>query len=146
MKKLLILALIISLIIGSCAKKEGKFLHGAWQMVQLQRIDKGKVTNYFSSRYSIDQIKMWSDSYFSFVGKYTVDTIISYRYGTGTYTLNGNRYVESILYHFDNSYEGQTNKMILELRNDTLLHVFPVDENGIPNQNTYYREKYIRLK
>lgn len=115
-------------------------------MVQMQRIDHGKVTNYFSANYSIDQIKMWSENHFTFVGKYKVDTIITYRFGTGTYKLDGNKYEEDIMYHFDSSYEGTKNKMLLEFNNDTLRHIFPVDDSGQPNQSTYYIELYVRQK
>ncbi len=115
-------------------------------MVQMQRIEKGKVTNYFSDRYSIYQIKMWSEKYFTFVGKYMVDTTVTYRFGTGTYTLKGNMYEEDIMYHFSEDYEGQKNKMLLKFRNDTLIHTFPVDDNGVPDQRSYYIEKYVKLK
>ena len=114
-------------------------------MVQMQMVERGKVTNYFSDRYNVSQIKMWSGNHFSFVGKYRVDTTTTYRFGVGTYTIDGNLYVEDILYHFDAAYEGQKNKIWLEVRNDTLLHIFPVDDIGKPNQARHYIEKYIRL-
>jgi hypothetical protein len=69
----------------------------------------------------------------------------SYRFGVGTYTLNGNLYVEDIKYHFDPAYEGTKNKIWLEIRKDTLLHVFPVDDLGKPNQARHWIEKYVRL-
>ncbi|HUV00147.1 MAG TPA: hypothetical protein VMW32_04200 [Bacteroidales bacterium] len=138
--------LILLLTIGGCGKKESKSFQGAWQMVQMQRIDGGKITNYFSDRYTVNQIKMWSEGHFIFVGKYRVDTITSYRYGVGTFTLNGNLYEEDILYHFDEAYEGRKNKIWLEIRNDTLLHLFPVDNSGKPDPKTHWIEKYIRLK
>jgi hypothetical protein len=146
MKKNIITGLIIFLIFSSCGKQENKFLQGTWVMVQMQRIEGRKVTNYFSDRYSIDQIKMWSGRHFSFVGRYRVDTTTSYRFGTGTFRLEGNRYEEDILYHFDPAYEGITNKMLLDFSNDTLRHVFPVDENGNPDERSYYIEKYVRLE
>ena len=146
MKKIIFLGLVISLIIGGCSNKKNKFLHGAWQMVQMQRIDNGKVTNYFSENYSIDQTKMWSQNHFTFVGKYKVDTVVTYRFGSGTYSLEGDRYEEDIMYHFDEAYEGQKNKMLLELKNDTLRHIFPVDDNGQADQSRYYIELYVRLK
>lgn len=146
MRTIVFLGLVITLIIGSCDKNERKSLQGAWQMVQMQRIDGGKVTNYFSDRYTVNQIKMWSENHFMFVGKYEVDTTILYRYGVGTYTLEGNIYEEDILYHFSKSYEGQKNKIWLDIKNDTLLHIFPVDNTGKPNQTTHWIEKYIRLQ
>ena len=131
---------------AACERHNNKFLLGAWQMVQMQRIDAGKVTNYFSEHYSVSQTKMWSENRFIFVGKYVVDNETSYRYGVGTYTLNGNLYVEDILYHFVGSYEGQKNRIWLELRRDTLLHIFPVDERGKPNPERHWVEKYVRIK
>jgi hypothetical protein len=146
MKKVIFLGLIIWLIIAACGKQNTRFLQGAWQMVQMQRIDAGKVTNYFSAHYSVSQTKMWSENRFIFVGKYVVDTTITYRYGVGTYTLNGNLYTEDILYHFVKSYEGMTNRIWLELRGDTLLHIFPVDERGKPDPARHWVEKYVRIK
>lgn len=145
MKKVIFLGMIISFVFSGCASKETKYPEGAWQMVQMQRIDNGRTTNYFSERYYIYQIKMWSDNYFSFIGKYMVDTVLSDRYGTGTYSLDGNRYQEDILYHFNKPSEGQKVKMLLELNNDTLCQIFPVDENDKPIASRYYIEKYVRL-
>ena len=146
MKKVIFSGLVILLITGSCSNKDRNSFQGAWQMVQMQRVDGRKVTNYFSDRYNVSQIKMWSGNHFMFVGKYEVDTITSYRYGIGTYTINGNVYVEDILYHFDETYEGRKNKIWLEVRLDTLLHIFPVDDAGKPSQDTHWIEKYVRLK
>ncbi|MBN2634312.1 MAG: hypothetical protein JXR66_12195 [Bacteroidales bacterium] len=145
MKHTIYCFLIALLIFGSCAKKENKSFQGTWQLVQMQMIEREKVTNYFSDRYKISQIKMWSGDHFMFVGKYQVDTNVVYRYGTGTYTIDGNIYVEDIDYHFDKSYEGRKNKIWLEVSHDTLLHIFPVDDTGRPMQARHYVERYIRL-
>jgi hypothetical protein len=146
MKNVFVIALIIGLIASACAKQENKPLIGGWKMVQMQSNDNGKITNYFSNRYNVYQTKMWTKNHFMFVGKYQVDTVTTYRYGVGTYTLNGNIYVEDILYHFDASYEGRKNKIRLEIRNDTLLHIFPVNDKGEPSQSIYWIEKYVRLE
>ncbi|MBW6502124.1 MAG: hypothetical protein K0B05_12090 [Bacteroidales bacterium] len=146
MKKVICLGLIIMLMTGSCGRKDDQILTGSWQMVQMQRMESGKVTNYFSDRYAIDQIKTWSDKHFSFVGRYRVDTTTTYRFGVGTFTLTGNIYEEDILYHFDKAYEGRKNKIWLEITNDTLLHIFPVDNTGKPDPRLNWTEKYIRIK
>lgn len=145
MKKLILLGLIIWLITAACGTQGIKAPQGTWKMVQMQMIEGSKVTDYFSDRYTVSQIKMWSGNHFMFVGKYRVDTTTSYRYGVGTFTLKGNIYEEDILYHFQESYEGQKNKIWLEIRNDTLLHVFPVNDVGQPNKTRHWVEKYIRL-
>jgi hypothetical protein len=145
MKKVIFLCLIILLMTAACAKQDSKSPQGAWQMVQMQMIDNGKVTNYFSDRYVVNQTKMWDGNHFIFVGKYQVDTTTTYRYGVGTWTIKGNIYEENILYHFDKSYEGQKNKIWLEIKKDTLLHIFPVNDAGVPNPK-HWIEKYVRLK
>ncbi|HOO99384.1 MAG TPA: hypothetical protein PLV06_07480 [Bacteroidales bacterium] len=145
MKKAGLTLLITLLIFGSCTTGKKDSFQGTWQMIQMQKVEREKVTNYFSQNYRISQIKMWSGNHFMFVGKYQVDTTVVYRYGTGTYTINGNIYVEDIDYHFDKSYEGRKNKIWLEVRNDTLLHIFPVDDTGRPIQARHYIERYIRM-
>jgi hypothetical protein len=144
MKKVIYLCLIILLMAAACTK--GKISpSGGWQMIQMQMVDHGKVTNYFSDKYVVSQTKMWYKNHFIFVGRYTVDTAITYRYGVGTWTLNGNIYDEDIKYHFDKSLEGRKNKLWLEIKNDTLLHIWPVNDMGEPNP-VHWVERYVRLE
>ena len=145
MKRLISLSLFILLMTASCSRQDGTSPQGGWQMVQMQMNDKGKVTNYFSDRYVVNQTKMWDGNHFIFVGKYQVDTSTTYRYGVGTWTLNGNIYEEDILYHFDKAYEGRKNKIWLEIKKDNLLHIFPVNDQGAPAA-THWIERYVRLK
>lgn len=145
MKKLIIVSLIILAALAECTRRGTTVPEGTWKMVQMQMIEGSKVTNYFSDRYNVSQIKTWSGNHFMFVGRYQVDTTTSYRFGVGTFTLKGNLYTEDILYHFDKSYEGRKNMIWLEIKNDTLLHVFPVNDAGEPNKNRHWVEKYVRL-
>lgn len=145
MKRVIVFCLFILLMTVSCSKQDKTSPQGGWQMVQMQLNDNGKVTNYFSDRYVVNQTKVWVGNHFIFVGKYEVDTAVTYRYGVGTWTLKGNIYTEDILYHFDKAYEGQKNKIWLEIKKDTLLHIFPVNDAGIPNAK-HWVEKYVRLK
>jgi hypothetical protein len=145
MKKYFFSGLLICFLVAGCAKISRNDLLGAWKMVQMQRVDAGRLTNYFSENYTVNQTKMWSESTFMFVGKYEIDTATSYRFGVGTYTLNGNIYVEDIKYHFEESYEGNTNRIWLDIRKDTLWHIFPVDERGNPDQTRHWIEKYVRV-
>lgn len=144
MKRVIPLSLIILLAV-SCNRQDSHSPKGGWQMIQMQLVDNGKVTNYFSDRYVVNQTKIWDNNHFIFVGKYQVDTTTIYRYGVGTWTLKGNIYEENIKYHFDKSYEGARNKIWLELKKDTLLHIFPINDAGIPNTR-HWVEKYVRLK
>jgi len=146
MKNIILSVLIIWLILAACAGPENKGPQGTWQMVQMQMVQGKKVTNYFSKNYNVSQTKMWDGNHFIFVGKYEIDTATSYRFGVGTFTLKGNIYEENIKYHFEEFYEGTKNKIWLEIRNDTLLHIYPVDDSGKPNSAKHWIEKYVRLK
>jgi hypothetical protein len=146
MKKLTFLGLIIALIIGSCTQQGSKLPQGAWQLVKLQYVHADSVVKIFPARYSGSDIKMWSEKHFLAVGRFKLDTTFIDNYVGGTYKLEGNRYDESIIYHGDKNSIGKTVKMLLELRNDTLIQTYPVDDNGKPVVAIYYIEKYVRLK
>jgi hypothetical protein len=150
MKKTFLLGLIIALIIGSCAQKESKFPQGAWQYVQMQRVFKDSVVNMFPEKLKGGDIKMWTEHNFLFVGRFVKnDTIFKPHYGGGTYTIDGNKYVETILYHVNSDAIGWVIKMKLELRNDTLYLINPVDDNGNPapkRDGAYVIEKYVKIK
>jgi hypothetical protein len=66
-------------------------------------------------------------------------------YGGGPYKLNGNRYEENIQFFSVQSVIGQTVKMLLEIRNDTLIQTWPLLENGQIDKSNFRQEKYIRL-
>ncbi len=146
MKTIVFFSLILLLTATACSKQGIHAPEGTWKMVRMQMIEGSKVTDYFSSRYKINQIKMWSGDNFMFVGKYEVDTTTSYRFGVGKFTLKGNLYTEKIKYHFDPAYEGQSNKIWLEIKNDTLMHIFPVNDVGEPNKTRHWVEKYVRMQ
>ena len=148
MKKIVFLSLVIALIIGSCAQETVKFPQGAWKNVSFQSVSKDSLGNMVTTNYDIDVVKMWSEKNFSFVGQWKQDTIIRDFYGGGTYTLEGNRYYENVVYHFTQPGKvmNYNLKGLLELRNDTLIQTSPVDDNGRIDENRHSVEKYIRLK
>jgi uncharacterized membrane protein len=148
MKKVIFLSLVIVLIIGSCVQQENKVPQGAWKLVQSQATTKDSLGNVVSINYHPVFTKMWSEKNFSFIGQWKQDTIIRDFYGGGTYKLEGNRYEETEIYHWSKPKTVLNNriKMSLELRNDTLIQIYPVDDNGQIDKTNCYVEKYIRLK
>jgi hypothetical protein len=146
MKKPIFLSLIISLIIGACTQQGNKLLQGAWQLVESQRVINDSIVNMFPVKYSGSDIKMWSEKNFLVVGRLKIDTTFIDNYVGGTYKLDGNRYEESILYHVNKKAVGQKVKMLLELKNDTIIQTYPVDDNGQLIKGGYNIEKYTRLK
>jgi len=149
MKNLILFSLIISLLIGSCVQQENKFPQGAWKLVQSQGTRTDSSGNVVSINYHPVFTKMWSEKNFSFIGQWQQDTIIRDFYGGGTYKkLEGNRYEETEIYHWSRpkTVLNEKFKMLLDLKNDTLIQTYPIDDNGQIDKTNFYIEKYIRLK
>lgn len=147
MKKIFYLSLVILLISVSCTQKKKLPVEGAWQLIGTQSVTNGKVETTYPGVLVGSEFKSWSQKNFMFVGRWIEDSITTDNYGFGTYTLDGDNYAETVLYHFNRPYEGQTIKMKLELRNDTLFQIYHrLDSTGKPDEMVYSVEKYIRLK
>ena len=145
MKKTIFLSLIISLIIGGCIKEEKSPVEGAWKLIHGNWYFSDTVNYQFPGDLTIDQIKILSKDYVLWVGQYKQDTVITDNYGAATYTLEGNRFAENILYRSGYSPDAVKVRLLLEVHNDTLIQKWPADDNwNLPEK--YSTEKYIRLK
>ena len=144
MKKVGILILIFPLLIGCCTKEESLPFEGAWKMVYAKP---QSMEESYPAQITGSGVKVWTKGCYAFAGEFQIDTVPIDHYGWGTYQISeGTHYEESIIKsHRSPRSEGQTLKMILELRNDTLIQSWPVDENWNLEEN-YSIEKYIRLK
>ncbi|MBN1819176.1 MAG: nuclear transport factor 2 family protein [Prolixibacteraceae bacterium] len=118
---------------------------GNWNMVEVKNVNDGVISSSSPNDFDGKQIKIWTNSHFSFSGDYVLDGVKMDYYGGGTYTLNGNNYTENIDYHARKSIVGTSIKMQLEIKGDTLIQTYPVDDNGYIDQNNYSVEKYVRL-
>jgi len=145
MKATSIFFMMIIMIIAGCAEQESKFPQGAWQLVYLKVISGDTLRYEFPGNVTGSDIKMWSENHFLTVGRFKLDTTSMDNGVGGTYTLNRNRYEETILYYPGQDGTGEKVKMLLELKNDTLTQTFPVDDNGQIDKNKYNIEKYVRL-
>ena len=142
MKKTVLLILIFPFIIGSCTKDESHPFEGVWKLIYYTN---GEIS--YPGEITGSGAKVWTKGGFAFVGEYQIDTVTIDNYGWGTYKISeSTRYEESIIFHHSApSLNGQTLKMHLELRNDTLIQSWPVDEDW--NLEEDHRiEKYVRLK
>jgi hypothetical protein len=147
MKKAICLSVVIILITGSCSQVKKSPIEGAWQLIETQSVTNGKTETTYPGVLVGKEFKTWTEKNFMFVGRWTENSIVTDNYGFGTYILKGNNYEETILYHFNKPYEGQTIKMNLELRNDTVFQVYHrLDTAGKPDERVYSVEKYVRLK
>lgn len=131
---------MILFLSGSCAQEEKLSIEGAWKWVNADYsldIETSPVENEGSI------IKFWTKNHFSFIGQLKSSSFTEDRYGWGTYELDGNRYTEHIEFHYQDAYQGQSVRMILEIRNDTLIQKWPVDGNWVLPVK-YNTEYYIR--
>ncbi|HEX7410589.1 MAG TPA: hypothetical protein VF298_00425 [Bacteroidales bacterium] len=151
MKANLLCCLMIALIIGGCTQKkstiikDSKQLEGAWKLIYAKSIGSDSTASKFKLNYFGSQMKMWSKDHFTFVGLFKQKTTILDNFGGGTYKLNGNQYVESYLYNAAEDNVEMDVKMTLEIKNDTLVQIYPVDENGKFDPTAYNIEKYVRF-
>ena len=146
MKTIITIFIISLLFMFSCTQQNRKLPQGAWQLVHVQGIFGDTSVSLYPGRYNGGDIKMWTENNFVFVGHYKNDTSFFDNYGGGTYKLEGNKYEESIQYHADTISVGKRIKMLLELKNDTLVQTWPVDDTGKIIEKGYYVEKYVRIK
>ena len=137
--------IIITLGFCSCSKTKSPNIEGAWKLIHYQTIKGDSVFVEFPGKNDMDMIKIWSGNHFMCVGRNKVDTTVSDMYGVGTFKLEGTRYEENVKILAYKPWEGKTIKMTLELKNDTLIQTYPVDDNGQTDKNGAWREKYIRI-
>jgi hypothetical protein len=141
MKKLIFFGLIIFMTIGSYAQGKKYPLEGTWKLVAFDK----SIDTSLQDMIKNGQIKTFSKKYFTFVGHFEQGTSIYESYGGGTYTLNGDRYEESIIYQNDKSLINKKFKALDEIRNDTLIHRYNTDDSWKLRKG-YFTEKYVRLK
>ena len=146
MKPRLLFCLVIAISICACNQKKSLSIDGAWKMVYFSTINGDKTVIDFPGKTKMDIIKIWSGNRFMSVGQSKVDTTLSDSYGSGTYTLAGNKYEEDVKILMYKPWEGKKIKMLLDLKNDTLIQTYPVDDNGKMDKDWAWIEKYVSIK
>lgn len=140
MKLTFLFPLLIILIIGGCTQEEKSPIEGAWDLVYGN-------WRVMEETYPADigggQIKMYSKGHFTHVGQFSLDTIVD-NHGCGSYTLDGNRFEEKIIYRYGGTDQGKNIRLLVDVENDTLVIRWPVDDNWKLSER-YNIEKYIRL-
>jgi len=147
MKKLGLIAIVFVLVVACSQEPKTPPHHGAWKMVQLQSIKGDTIRTSFPTLWQGEQIKMWSEDYFMYVGKWKSSNGEGDIFGGGTYTLEGKEYTEYNKYEYSKQYVGKVSKgMTLYLKNDTLYQTYhPFDTLGNVRNDVTLLEKYIRF-
>jgi hypothetical protein len=146
MKKNLLLGLIFPLILVSCTREELSPMEGAWKLAYEYEFTGEEITLLYPGASLGSELKMWSGDRWALVGTFLEDSTITDVFAGGKFTLEGNDYKEIVEFHSAPEYLGQTVKLWLEIKNDTLTQIWPVDENGEPILSHYYMEKWVRFE
>jgi hypothetical protein len=145
--KLCVFLLVILFIIQSgCTQPQIRPHEGAWNLVYLETVNSDTTTNVFPGDLTGSDMKLWAKDHFAFVGRFqwNEDTTFN-NWGGGTYTLEGTHYQELIEYHVNANWLGDTPKMLLEMKGDTLIQAYPVDDKWQIDKSNYTIEKYVRF-
>jgi hypothetical protein len=146
MKTKFVCFLMIAFSISAYCQQKSPNIKGTWKLVQYQTINGNSVINEFPGKSVMDMTKIWTDTHFMAVGRTKIDTTVSDGYALGTYKLEGNRYEEDVKILFYKPWEGKKIKMLLDLKNDTLIQTYPVDDKGKMDKDWAWIEKYVRVK
>ena len=145
MKKILLLCLIIPMLLLSCTQEKVSPMEGAWKLAYEYEVSGDNTTLLFPGTSKGSEIKMWSGDRWALVGVFIEDSTITDNFGGGKFTLEGSDYQEIVEYHSATEYLGTTVKLFLEIKNDTLTQIWPVDEQGVPVKSHHYIEKWLRF-
>ena len=111
--------------------------HGNWFK------DSVRIT--FPTIWQGEQIKMWSENYFMYVGKWKNDKEEFDVYGGGTFTLEDTNYTEYVKYCETKDWVNMEFKMTMVFMNDTVFQTYhPLDTLGNQNTDVTILEKYVR--
>jgi hypothetical protein len=132
----------------ACCKQEKKSpLEGTWAMVsgKWTLTDSTKVYTFPGNITSGGQLCTYSKNYYLFSGQFKMkdDSVSHSNYGAGTYTYDGTKYEESLIYFVDAKSNGQKYSFKLVLKNDTLTKTGPL-EGGEKRLGDSLIEVYVR--
>jgi hypothetical protein len=144
MKNIILLLAILTI---GCSRDEKNTVIGTWRLQSAQMIT-GKDTVQTYPVAGQEMIKIINDSHFAFL-RHDVDkgkkSGAMYDSGGGTYTLDGNTYIEKLEYCAARGWEGHTFKFEITHRNDTLIQK-GIERIDSLNINREITEVYTRIK
>ena len=144
MKILPALLLLLAGGIVACDAKPAKPpLEGTWEMTSATWTVEGKEVTAPSATISLSQLKMYSKGHFLFVGHFKEsDKPARDNYGGGTYTLNGEDYTETILYHTLAGAVGSTLHFKLVVKGSTMTLTGPIVAEEQKSFRSQFTEVY----
>jgi len=138
--------LTILFILSACNRTTTTPIEGVWRLAYEYEVRGETSTCIFPGTSKGSELKMWTGNRWSLVGVFVEDSVMTDNYAGGTFTLKGTEYKEMVEFHSATEYLGKTVQLYLEIRNDTLIQFWPVDENGVPDPEHHYMEKWVRME
>lgn len=129
---------------SSSGNSETFDITGAWELVYAQSVSGDKILREFPGNKTGNQIKIWSENHFASIRKSQDGDHETDYYSAGTYTLDKNRYQETILFHNNKIWVGAKPQKYFEIKGDTLYQIWPVNDSGEIDKAHYSLEKYIK--
>jgi hypothetical protein len=146
MKKTISLGLTLLIIVASCTQKKSSPMDGAWNLVSWEMKMGDSLVSKYQKDFTGSEMKIWTNNHFAFVGRYKSDTTFIDNCGGGTFKIDGTHYEETILYFPNQNAVGTSIKLLLEIKNDTLIQTWPLDENWQLIKANYNIQKLVRFK
>lgn len=142
--KNLIVIIVLALVLYSCAKNETPVQNkivGTWQLVYADIVedDSLEIKDLTHTHF----IKIINHSHFSFFNQNTNRSEDFYAAG-GTYTLEGNDYVETLSYTSIDALRNHRFPFTVEFKGDTLIQS-GLEEVKSAGLKRYITEKYIKI-
>ncbi|MCF8360662.1 MAG: M56 family metallopeptidase [Prolixibacteraceae bacterium] len=119
-------------------------IEGAWRYVLSLQIRNGTTFTLIDDSSNYDEMKIWSKDHFAFAGNQGFG---SYPFGgNGKYKIEGNYYEEIVLTApLKKGNEPEVFKMRMELKNDTLIQIWPAEANGNYDPKNVNIIKMVRM-
>jgi hypothetical protein len=90
------------------------------------------------------QLKTYSKGHFLFVGRFTWEGQEQNSFGGGTYSLRGEDYTETLIYHTTAGVVGKTLRFKMVVKGDTMTLTGPISPADADSLGNQFTEVYTR--
>ena len=143
---MMLFGLLITVLAGAWAQEKKSPIDGVYKLAFEYEVTGDQSKIIYPDENQGSELKIWSEGTFTLVGVFVQDSSYTDNFGAGTFTLEGNRYEERVLFHSAPQYMGEIVPLRLEMHGDTVTQWWPVDEQGEPIKSHHYIEKWVRLQ
>lgn len=144
MKNAFLFSALTALIFTSCknSKIKESSINGSWKLIynEIKEVDSVHIKDLSN----IDFIKVINNTHFSFINQ-PKDTLGSFYAGAGTYTFDGENYIETLQFIEYKAIRNHQFKFKVRISGDTLIQ-YGREKVEAANMNREITEKYLRIR